>query len=45
MEGDDLWAFKKRKRFRFLARRQLSGLHFKSDEQEDKAAFEIQTQV
>lgn len=28
-----------------ITQRQLSGLHFKQDEQEDKAAFEIQTQV
>lgn len=28
-----------------ITQHQLSGLHFKQDEQEDKAAFEIQTQV
>ena len=28
-----------------ITNRQLSGLHFQQDEQEDKAAFEIQTQV
>lgn len=28
-----------------IAQHQHSGLHFKQDEQEDKAAFEIQTQL